>query len=154
MRLLPSPVERGFSLLEITVALGILSGLTAIAGVALAPARDRLRLVAETRELALWLEQARGRALVRAEPIQVRFDATASRFVAGSAHPPGPVFATGVSIASLDPMGDATLTFWPDGSATGAVFQVGEGARGGRVTVDALTGRVRLLADPGGGERR
>lgn len=153
MRSLSSLAERGFSLLEITVALAILAGLTGIAGVALAPARDRLRLEADVRELALWLEQARGQALLRAEPISIRFDAAASRFIAGPIHPPGPVLAGTIYFDGLDPASNAALTFWPDGSATGAVLQIGESAWGARITVDTLTGRVRLAATSGGGKR-
>lgn len=134
------------------MALAIVAALTAVAGVALTPARDAFRLAAETRQLALWLEQARGRALARGEPVEVQLDRAASRFVARADRLLGPFLTTGVAVQAEDDRG--AVTFRPDGGATEAMIRLGSGSRQTRISVDGLTGRVRVVERPGAGTGR
>lgn len=132
-----SRADTGFSLLEMVIALAILSLVSGIAIVSLGPRRGAAALAAQAHELALWLEQQRGRSLVSHKPRTVwirqaldnashgaESDEHESKLLAGKTPP---------------------ITFYPDGETSGARITLATGGRSATVTVDSLTGRIAVV---------
>lgn len=131
-----SSAERGFSLLEILIALGILSMVAGVAFASLKPVREADAIDAGARSLALWLEHERGASLRQRLPRRVRLLPRGAQRGDGD----GDVFETDGLAAAPAP-----IVFYPDGETSGARITLGSGATAVAVAVDALTGRIEVL---------
>jgi general secretion pathway protein H len=126
----------GFTLLEILVVLVLLGLLTAVAGARFASVRQP-SLAEAGRDVTSELRAYRSQAMQTGKPVQVA--ASGVRVPAGfelSAERQGQ--ATGDD-------GPAGVLFLPDGRSSGAVFVLSGGAEQERITVDWLTGEVRVV---------
>lgn len=135
-----SCAERGFTLLETLVVLALVALIGSLGLSSLQPVRQANAVQAEARALALWLEQQRGRSLTAQAPrtVQVAVAPNGRTAIGGDDRQ--------VRFTALLPPGEAqTLTFFPDGSASGGRFALLAGARSMVVQVDAITGRIQVL---------
>ncbi len=141
--------QAGFTLIEVLVVLvilGLVGGLVLSHG----PARPAgLDLRSEASQMMQALRGARGQAIATNHDVAFVLDLPQHgwRIDRGPLHPLSPpVRATMTAVAGDAP--PATILFAPDGSASGGVIALAEGASTMRVAVDWLTGRVGLLDAP------
>jgi len=141
-------MARGFSLMELVVALAILAIAAAVVAPGVGRTADGVRARAEVGAIAAFLRSAREQAVTRRHAMEVRVDDETNTLVMRDAGQPGEagVRATrGVSALlriAADPPAPR-VTFFAHGMSTGVRFAIsGPGARGYVITVDALTGRV------------
>lgn len=140
-----SRAEAGFTLLEMTIVLVILGlalGLVALRG----PMRSRgLELRAATEQLAETLRAARAEAIAGDHAVDVALQPGGYRVGTGRFHPlPGIALSSRTLIGAAQP----GIRFAADGSSSGGIVAVADGARAARITVDWLTGRVRIADAP------
>jgi general secretion pathway protein H len=137
---------RGFSLVEITIAVAILAALTGLAATSLVPATDRMRLRAEVREIVGLMGDARTRAITTRSIAVFELDARNRRIFYGE-----PAMVRQLpALMSLQVNGDEgardrqRIVFYPEGSASGGVFAIADRSRSIVVRVDWLTGRISI----------
>lgn len=143
---MPRPAA-GFTLIETLVVLALL-GLVASLVAGRGPWRSAgAEMGAASREAVQVLRGARARAIALNRPV----------LVAAAPEAPGVLLLDGTPALRLPPRialglegpgGAPLLRFEPDGSATPGRLALGDGQRGAVVTVDWLSGRVRLHAAP------
>jgi general secretion pathway protein H len=135
--------QRGFTLIELMVVLTILSLLALTGSTAISAAVPAMRFKAATRLLADDLRAARRTAIQESRETTVRILRDRYAPSAGARPPALPV---GTELSLLDAPGRPAdrIRFFPDGSSTGGHIVLRLGERKGGVTVDWLSGRVRL----------
>lgn len=129
--------ERGFTLLELLVALAIMALITGIGFPAL---QTRLREAARAQaraELSLAAAQARADALAGAATVRLAPSRDGARLIASSGRP-AVALPEGVTVAAPE----GGLIFFPDGTARAAAGRVTAGATSDRFQVEAMTGRI------------
>jgi general secretion pathway protein H len=137
--------EAGFTLLEMTIVLVILGlalGLVALRG----PMRSRgLELRAATEQLAQSLRAARAEAIADDHAVEVTLRPGGYRVGAGRVHP-----LRGLALSATTLLGAAQpgIRFAADGSSSGGVVAIADGAQQRRIVIDWLTGRVRIADAP------
>jgi general secretion pathway protein H len=141
-------VTRGFSLIELVVALAILAIAAAVVAPGVGRTADGVRARAEVGAVAAFLRSAREQAVTRQQAVEVRLDAeTHSLVMRGAGHTGEAAVEATRAVSSLlriaaDPP-PPRVTFLPHGMSTGARFAIATpGPRAYVITVDALTGRV------------
>jgi prepilin-type N-terminal cleavage/methylation domain-containing protein len=141
----PEVDARGFTLLELIVTLFVIALAVAIVGPAIGRGTDTLRVRAEVSGFASFFRHAREQAITRREPLRVVVEPAEHRVTllgpAGAARR-SRLFAAGLVIDATAPA-DLTVRFEPEGGSSGARFRLADAGIAYRVTVDALTGRVR-----------
>jgi general secretion pathway protein H len=130
----------GFTLLELIVTLAILAVVVAL----VTPSIGRGTEVAGFSAL---LRHARERAIVSQKPQAVVIDPAAQRVSVRIGGPDGEVresraLSERLTVEATPPPA-LTVQFEPQGGSSGGDFRLSSGAITYRVTVDALTGRVR-----------
>lgn len=139
---------RGFTLVELMVALAILATVAALTPMALRPLRESVAYREAVRSLAGELRRARQQALREGRPVQVTLDTRNHRHgieprLDGRLDPALRLRA--VVGASEQAEGRATITFLPDGGSTGGSFELRRASGPGtRLRVDWLTGQLSL----------
>lgn len=143
--------ERGYSLLELIVVLGLMGILLTLAVFAQAAMRERLRLASAARQVATDLAVARMRAISRNREQRLLFTPGSTQYLAqeragAGFDDAGPRrdLPTGVRIDDCTAPGDA-VTFRPRGGA-GSFGTVVLGASSGatRSVTVSITGRTRI----------
>lgn len=140
---------RGFTLLELLLALGLVGLLMAIVLPNFGPAIARAQLASATRDVASALRHVRGQALMRGKDAEFELDIERHRYkVTGrnkSYSLPGGV---GLSLYTAESEtvdeGTGRIRFFPDGSATGGRVTLAGGGRKNAVDVNWLTGEVKI----------
>jgi len=122
----------GFSLLELLIVVAILGVLLLTVPAGLGRVLPGMRLHAAARAFADDLRTARGRAIETASPVTVPLDSTVL--------PSGAQWRLEPAIGG-EP---GTITFFPDGSATGGVVTLTDGTRTYHIRLDWLTGLVSV----------
>jgi len=137
---------RGFTLLEVVLTLFILGLVAAVSLPTIGRATDLLRTRAEVATFSAILRHARERAITTQRPHAVQVD-PAERRVTVVADDDDvrtsrllPPRLSVHAISSPTP----TVRFEPHGLSTGGDFRLVSGTISYRVTVDSLTGRVRV----------
>jgi general secretion pathway protein H len=135
---------RGFTFLELLVVLLLLALTASLAGPAIGRSTDAIRTRAEIAGFAAVLRHAREQAItsrrthaVVVDPAAHLMEVTAGDEVRRRRVLPARWAIEGASPTSL------TVRFDPQGSSTGGEYRIATGDVVYRVTVDALTGRVR-----------
>ncbi|CDH43931.1 GspH/FimT family pseudopilin [Candidatus Contendibacter odensensis] len=142
--------QRGFTLLEILVALVIGVLLVALVPPLLSGMSGATELRSAARQLAAGLRSARNEAITRQREAVLTLDLAQHRFgVSGDPREiklPGGV-ALKLYTAQSELIGGATgnIRFFPDGSSTGGAITVSDPKRAYRVNVDWLTGAVAIV---------
>lgn len=139
------PAEAGFTLLEMTIVLiilGLALGLVALRG----PIRSRgLELRAATQQLAQTLRAARAEAIAGDHAVEVALQPGGYSVGVGRFHPlPGFALSATTLLGTAQP----GIRFAADGSSSGGLVALDDGARRARIAVDWLTGRVRIADAP------
>src|SRR5262245_15456535 len=138
--------ERGFTLLELIVTLIVIALATGVVIPTLARSTDAIRVRAEVAGFSAMLRYARERAIVTRRTQTIVIDPAAHR-VSRLAGPDGEVRETRQLserfTVEANPPPALTVRFEPQGNSNGGDFRVVSGDIVYRVSVDALTGRVR-----------
>jgi type II secretion system protein H len=137
----------GFTLLELLVTLAILAVVVALVTPSIGRSTEAVRMRAEVAGFAALLRHARERAIVSQKPQAVVVDLTNQRISRRSGGPDGEVRETRVLSDRLTieatPPPALVVRFDAQGGSSGGDFRLTSGSVTWRVTVDALTGRVR-----------
>jgi general secretion pathway protein H len=141
--------QRGFTLLELIVALLVIALAVGFAVPAIGRSTESLRVRAEVAGFAAMLRHARERAIVTSTAQAVVVDPATRRVSRHAGGPEGEVRETRPLSERLtidaEPPPALTVRFEPQGGSNGGDFRVSSGTIVYRVTVDALTGRVRSV---------
>jgi general secretion pathway protein H len=144
--------QRGFTLLELLVVLAIIGLIVALVPGLMLRSQPRLDIDVAARAIANGLREARSDAVVQNRPQVFALDVDARVFRSGD-HPPVRIdkgialsFKTARSQVLEDGVGQ--IRFFPDGSSTGGLISVGEGAWQAQVRSDWLTGLVTVDVAP------
>jgi general secretion pathway protein H len=139
----------GFTLIELLIALVIMVAVAAVAAPRFSRAMTYVELRKSTQHFAASLRDARNRSISGAEVAEIIFD-TEQQFLRVRGE--GVVYAwpeeIEVRLEGVDDFAEQTawsINFYPDGSATNAAFIVSAFERSYRVSVDWLTGRVKVI---------
>ena len=137
----------GFTLLELIVTLAILAVVVALVMPSIGRGTESVRMRAEVAGFSALLRHARERAIVSQKPQAVVVDVTNQRISRRSGGPDGEVRETRVLperfTVEATPPPALTVQFDARGGSSGGDFRLSSGTLTWRVTVDALTGRVR-----------
>jgi type IV fimbrial biogenesis protein FimT len=143
----PVAQPRGFTLLELIVTMAIIAVVVGLAIPAVGRFTEGIRVRAEVAGFSALLRHARERAIVSQKPQAVVVDAAAHRISVRAGGPDGEVRETRSLPEQLTveatPPPALTVRFEPQGGSSGGDFRLASGAITYRITVDALTGRVR-----------
>lgn len=142
--------QRGFTLLEILVALVIGVLLVALVPPLLSGMSDATELRSAARQLAAGLRSARNEAITHQREAALTLDLAQRRF--GVSGDPREIklpeaVALKLYTAQSELLGDATgnIRFFPDGSSTGGAITISGPKRAYRVNIDWLTGAVAIV---------
>jgi type II secretion system protein H len=138
----------GFTLVELLITLVIMVSIAAVAVPRFSRAMTYVELRSSTQHFAASLREARDRSITRAQVAEIIFDAE-QQFLRVRGE--GVVFQwhedVDVRLEGTDDYAQQqawSILFYPDGSATDAAFTVSALERSYRITIDWLTGRVRV----------
>lgn len=145
---------RGFTLLEILLALTIAVLITAVAVPNFAPLLARAQLYSAARDIGSGLRFARGQALSRGRETEFELDVERHFYrVTGrnkpyklSEHVRLSLFTADAEVAGE---GVGRVRFYPDGSSTGGRITLDGGGQKRLVDVSWLTGEVRIRGEEG-----
>jgi prepilin-type N-terminal cleavage/methylation domain-containing protein len=139
--------RRGFTLLELVVTLSVLALAVGLAIPTIARSTEAIRARADVAGFSALLRHARERAIVSHQPHAVVVDPAARRVSLVAGGPDGEVRETRTLPERLtveaEPPPALVVRFEPQGGGSGGDFRLSSGTVVYRVTVDALTGRVR-----------
>ncbi|MGZ8218211.1 GspH/FimT family protein [Methylomagnum sp.] len=143
------PAARGFTLLELLLALGLVALLMALAVPNFGPAIARAQLTSATRDVASALRHVRGQALMRGRDAEFELDIERHRYkVTGRNKAYSLPGGIGLSLYTAESEtvdeGTGRIRFFPDGSATGGRVTLAGGGRKQVVDVNWLTGEVKI----------
>ena len=137
----------GFTLLELIVTLAVLAVALAVVMPSIGRGTDAIRMRAEVAGFAAMMRHARERAIVSQKPQAVVVEPSNQRVSIRAGGPDGEVRETRalperLTVDAIPPPA-LTVQFDARGGSSGGDFRLSNGAISWRVTVDALTGRVR-----------
>lgn len=140
---------RGFTLLELLVTISVIALAAGLALPAIGRSTETVRARAEVAGFSAVLRHAREQAITRRQPYRVVVEPVARRVTVLGADDevrrtrvlPERLTIETVSAPSL------TVRFEPEGSSSGGEFRLTSGTTTYRVTVDAVTGRVRATRE-------
>jgi general secretion pathway protein H len=137
----------GFTLLELIVTLAILAVVMALVMPSIGRGTEAVRTRAEVAGFAAMLRHARERAIVSQKPQAVVVDPTNQRISVRAGGPDGDVresrpIPERMTVEATPPPA-LTVQFDARGGSSGGDFRLRSGNITWRITVDALTGRVR-----------
>jgi type II secretion system protein H len=139
--------HRGFTLLELIITLFVVALVTAIAVPTIGRSTEAVRVRADVAAFSAMLRHARERAITTRKVQAVVVDPAAHRVNIVSGSGEGEVRESRALPERLEitatPPPALTIRFDPQGVSSGGEFRLAIGTIAYRVTVDALTGRVR-----------
>jgi general secretion pathway protein H len=141
--------QRGFTLLELIVVLGILALVLAIAPPALAPALDQLRIRTAARDVAAALRLARNTAVSSGRETTLSLDVSERRIAVNDrtrrlALPQDAALTLTTARVEQQSESEGAIRFFPDGSSTGGRVTLEHGSRRYRIDVNWITGAVAV----------
>ena len=143
----PGRAAGGFTLLELIVTLAILAVVVALVMPSIGRGTESVRMRAEVAGFSALLRHARERAIVSQKPQAVVVEVNNQRVSVRAGGPDGEVRETRALPDRLrveaTPPPALTVQFDARGGSSGGDFRLSSGTITWRVTVDALTGRVR-----------
>ena len=141
--------QRGFTLLELIITLLVIALAVGLTVPAIGRSTESLRMRAEVAGFSAMLRHARERAIVTRTAQAVVIDPAAHRVSRRDGGPEGEVRESRPLSERLtvqaEPPPALTVRFEPQGGSNGGDFRLSSGRIAYRVTVDALTGRVRSV---------
>jgi len=143
----PGRAAGGFTLLELIVTLAILAVVVALVMPSIGRGTESVRMRAEVAGFSALLRHARERAIVSQRPQAIVVEVNNQRVSLRAGGPDGEVRETRALPERLTveatPPPALTVQFDARGGSSGGDFRLSSGTLTWRVTVDALTGRVR-----------
>lgn len=145
-----SEQQLGFSILEMLVVLAILAVAFALVAPSLDRARSALAVRTAAYELAAQLRSARATAHAQSVQRMLVFDEPGNTYWSEGMASPRQVAPGSVSTSLMVPQGErvgrmARIRFLPDGSASGGQITLRDKRSTWTVTVDWLSGDVRVV---------
>lgn len=141
--------EDGYTLAELLVVLAIIALISAISPIVYRSAVPGARMDHAEGQVVDFLREARAYAVANQTETQVIANEAGNRLVAsagvGSVTLPGTVTMRFRPTFEPDVYRSVSITFYPDGGATGGTVVLSEGRRGGQVEVHWLFGHVRRV---------
>jgi general secretion pathway protein H len=139
----------GFTLLELLVVLTIAVGIAALVLPNLSNAIGLFELKSGARQMATALQAARGRAIAQDGEVAVIVDVEKRTYQvtgSGEVRPVSPELTLKLETADVEVLSDqvAAIRFFPDGSSTGGRLTLAASGQRYVISVDWLTGRVRI----------
>jgi type II secretion system protein H len=138
----------GFTLLELIVTLMVLALALAVVGPTIGRTTETIRTRAEVARFSAFLRHAREQAITTQRSHDLIFEPAVHRVTLRAGEE---VRATRSLPEHLtvqaEPPPALTVRFEPHGTSSGGTFRVASGSIRYRVTVDALTGRVRTARE-------
>jgi general secretion pathway protein H len=139
--------QRGFTLLELLVTLIVIALAVGLAVPTIGRSTESIRVRAEVAGFSAMLRHARERAIVTRTPQAVVIDPVTRRLSRLAGGPEGEVREMRSLperlVVEATPPPALTVRFEPEGGSSGGDFRLTSGAIAYRITIDALTGRVR-----------
>ena len=135
----------GFTLLELLVTLAVLAVALAVVGPSIGRTTETIRARAEVARFSALLRHTREQAITGRRPHALVVDPAAHRvnIVVDEEVRESRPLPEHLGIEA-EPPGSLTVRFEPQGTSNGGIFRVTSGGLDYRVTVDPLTGRVRI----------
>ena len=141
----------GHTLIELVAVLAVLAVIAVFAVPMIGRGQAASALRGEARALHAALVRTRAEAAAEGRAVALRLDAGAGQYRIGSG--PAHALPDGIEIAAggvgAGGGGAAAFAFLPDGGATGGWIRLARGNDAWRVSIDWLTGDVRLARDDG-----
>lgn len=145
----PPASVRGFTLMELMLALAILAAAAGLALPRISGSIERMEMKAAARELLSTMRLARAKAIAGHEQTKVEFDLAAHTFhVSGAGRKRDlpeaakiDLFTTAEQVWGED---RGSILFYPDGSSSGGGVKISMGNVEYQVSVDWLTGRAAI----------
>ncbi len=144
-----SRAQRGFTLIEVVVVLGVLALVTALVLPMLSGTQARADVQSSARILAAALRSTRNLAMTHGHTEAFTVDTTTGAYHAGSSAAARQI-TSGVSLALVTVTQEVvdehtgSIRFFSDGSSTGGGIRLTKGKNRYQVLVDWLTGRVAI----------
>lgn len=138
---------RGFTLLEVMVALAIMALGMSTAMTFMPKRSSALEVESTARQIAAMLREARSTAIASNHPVGVHVDASRGNFGARTTPLQLELYTT-ADQSTTESAG--SIRFYPDGGSTGGGVAVKDGARRFVVLVDWLSGNVSVVRDAAG----
>lgn len=138
----------GFTLLELVVTLMVLALALAVVGPTIGRTTDSIRTRADVARFSALLRHAREQAITTRRPHELVIDPAAHRVTLRSGEEVRQTRNLPEHLSvQAEPPPALTVRFEPYGTTSGGAFRVVSGSIRYRVTVDALTGRVRTARE-------
>jgi len=135
----------GFTLLELILTLFVLALAAGLAAPAIGRTAETIRARADVAAFTAFLRYAKERAITTRQPLTVGIDPAEHKLTLAA---DGTVRATRTLAARVGieahPPPALTVRFEPSGTSSGGEFRVSSGPARYRVTIDPVTGRVRV----------
>ncbi len=140
---------RGFTLVELLVVLGIIALVIAVAAPIVSRGLPGAALKTATSDVANGLRRAQSAAIMSNSEVVFRVDVDDRRFTVGQEGeaqqlPAELTLSLVVGDSEARESGIGGIRFFPDGSSTGGQISLAMDARRTNVSVDWLTGRIRV----------
>jgi prepilin-type N-terminal cleavage/methylation domain-containing protein len=139
----------GFTLLELIATLFVIALAAGLVGPAIGRSAETVRARAEVAGFSAFLRHAREQAITRRQPHRVLVEPGAHRLTMFEGE--NEVKRTRVlsERLTIEPASAEarTVRFEPEGTSTGGEYRLTDGGSSWRVTVDAVTGRVRSVRE-------
>jgi prepilin-type N-terminal cleavage/methylation domain-containing protein len=145
----PEVDARGFTLLELIVTLLVVAIAVGLVAPAIGRSTEALRVRAEVAGFSATFRHARERAITTREPFTVAVNPTNHLLTVTTGEDEvrwTRALSGSVAIEARTPSA-LTVRFEPQGTSSGGEFRLTSGKIGYRVSVDAVTGRVRSLRE-------
>jgi len=138
---------RGFTLLELVIALFVIALAVGLVGPAIGRSTDSVRARVDVAGFAAFFRHAREQAITRREALRVVVEPDAHRLTLLAGEDDvlrARVFPERLVIVPAS-SNAGTVRFAPEGTSTGGEYRLASGSVSYRVTVDPITGRVRSI---------
>ena len=141
--------QRGFTLIEVLVVLGVLALLASLIAPMMSGAQGKADTYAAARDVAAALRTTRNLAMMRGHAETFVIDTGGGAFRAGS-NAPVRRLPNGVQLVLVTATSEQVsetvggIRFFADGSSTGGGVRLSKGTSRGEVLVDWLTGHVSI----------
>jgi type II secretion system protein H len=137
----------GFTLLELVVTLMVLALALAVVGPTIGRTTDTIRTRAEVARFSALFRHAREQAITTQRPHELIVDPAAHRVTLRAGDEVRQTRSLPEHLTVQAEPAALTVRFEPHGTTSGGDFRVASGNTRYRVTVDALTGRVRTARE-------
>lgn len=138
------PDRRGFTLIEMLLAMALLGVMTVMAGLAMGPMLEQVRFRRQVERYAAIMRQARLLAITGGKPTRLALGGEGADCVFQLSGPVEESKECGLEDRDVLVMDPGVVTFFPEGSATPGLLTFTRSGRKALVRLDLLTGRPEI----------